>query len=119
MAVDGKPDLALVLEYYARIEGRGLDLSRVSDAGWNKIKCPFHDDHTPSAVVNFDTGRFRCYACDAPSGDSIDVIRGREGIGFNDAKRWAADNLGYEGGEVREAPTARRYSPSWSTDDDD
>lgn len=119
MALDGKPDLAQVLEYYARIEGRKLDLSRVSLTGWSKIRCPFHSDDHPSARINLDTGRFRCFACNAPSGDSFDVIMEREGIDFNDARKWATDNLGYEDTEVHQSPAPREYRPSWISNDDD
>ena len=114
-----KPDLVAVLEYYAQQQGHDLDLTRVSEYGRRNIKCPFHDDRTPSAVIDLGTGRFRCFACNAPSGDSIDIIRGMEGVEFIEAIRWAADHLGFEGGEVRRTPTARQYKPSWLTDDDD
>ena len=119
MALDGKPDLIAVLEYYAKIEGRDLDLTRVRETGWSKVRCIFHDDRNPSAQINLDTGHFRCFACSAPSGDSYDIIMEREGIGFNDARKWASDNLGYEGGEVRGPPAPREYRPSWLSDDDD
>ena len=119
METYGKPDLVAVLSYYSKIEGRDLDLGRVRSVGWSKMRCPFHEDRNPSAQINLDTGHFRCFACNAPSGDSYDIIMEREGIGFNDAKRWAADNLGYEDTEVQRTSAPRRYRPSWLPDEDD
>lgn len=115
--MEDKPDIERVLEYYAGAEGRDFILRQA--AGTAKIRCPFHDDNRPSAVVNLETGRFHCFACDAPSGDSYDLIMQREGIGFNDAKQWASEHLGYEGGKVHRAPPARRYRPAFGADEDD
>jgi DNA primase len=112
-----KPDIEAVLDHYAKIYNRSFNLRQV--AGTAKITCPFHDDHRPSAVVNLETGRFHCFACDAPSGDSFDIIMGEEGIGFNDAKQWASDNLGFEGGEIRSSPSGGRYRPAFGPDEDD
>jgi DNA primase len=118
MEKEAKPDLQLVLGYYADLLGRDLDLSRVREYGPSKIKCIFHQDRHPSAVINLETGHFRCFACDAPSGDSYDVIMGQERIDLREAKQWAKDHLGYEGGQVRRTPTDRQYKPSWLTDED-
>lgn len=118
MALDDKPEILAVLDYYAKIAGKDLGTETLREYGQSKIRCPFHDDQHPSATVNVGTGRFRCYACSAPSGDSIDVIQGQEGIGFNEAVQWARDNLGYEDAEVRESPDERRYTPSWLPDDE-
>jgi DNA primase len=122
MALGEKPDLIRVLAHYATQAGKDFDEGSIRSAGQTKIRCPFHDDHNPSAVVNMTTERFRCFACDAPSGDSVDVIEGREGIGFSDAIKWAEDHLGFEGGEVQRAPAKqdhRPYRPSWLHDEDD
>ena len=42
-----------------------------------RMKCPFHDDKTPSFQVYLDTNRFTCFAasCQAGSGDVIDFIQ--------------------------------------------
>jgi DNA primase len=117
MDVDEKPDIEAVLEYYAGIENRTFIVRQA--AGRPKVNCPFHDDDHPSAVLDLENGRFRCYACDAPSGDSIDVIRGREGLGFDDAVQWARDHVGYEGGEVQDPSSHGRYRPAFGADDDD
>jgi hypothetical protein len=38
-----------------------------------KLKCCFHDDHSPSAVIRTDNHSFRCYGCDA-RGDLVDFL---------------------------------------------
>lgn len=116
MAEDDKPDIEIVLSYYAGLEGRDFTLKQT--AGKVKISCPFHNDERPSAVVNLETGRFHCFAGCEPSGDSYDVIQQQEGIGFNDAKQWAVDHLDFEGGEVLRRDKSKAYRPSWIRDDD-
>lgn len=46
--------------------------------------CPFHTEKTPSFNVNPETGRFRCFGCDA-SGDAITFVRDVEHLDFVDA----------------------------------
>lgn len=111
-----KPDLARILEYY------GADTSYLSQTGWSrrKIRCVVHDDRNPSMSVNLEIGKVHCWSCDA-QGDGYDIIMKNEGIGFSEAKQWAADNLGIEGTEVRRAPhggESRRWIPPWATEDD-
>lgn len=48
------------------------------------ILCPFHDDSRKSAVADFDTQSFCCFACDV-KGDGYDLIQHKEGINFNEA----------------------------------
>lgn len=62
---DGR-DLAKVLTYYGfepNIDSYGC-----------KMLCPFHGDKNPSMVVNFDTGTFKCFGCEA-TGDAWDFVR--------------------------------------------
>lgn len=41
-----------------------LGVTRYTDTGWsNKVICPFHNDHNPSAAWNKDKGILRCHAC--------------------------------------------------------
>ena len=55
-----------VLEYY--------DLSPAKPGGPQlKLKCPFHDDRTPSLSVNTDKDIFRCFGCPA-KGNVLDFI---------------------------------------------
>src|SRR5690349_12719317 len=93
-----KPDLARILEYY------GADTSRLSEVGWSrrKIRCVVHDDRNPSMSVNLEEGKVHCWSCPA-RGDGYDIIMMKEGVGFSEAKRWAADHLGIQSSEVRQS----------------
>tara|TARA_R110002124_G_scaffold195516_3_gene362543 strand:- start:5210 stop:5488 length:279 start_codon:yes stop_codon:yes gene_type:complete len=46
------------------------------------VKCPFHDDKTPSLNLNMINGRFYCFACCAKGGDIIDFHMQRYGFNF-------------------------------------
>lgn len=57
-----------------------------------KVKCCFHDDHDPSAVIRTDNHSFRCYGCDA-KGDLVDFLakyagRSRNEVALLLAKRY-------------------------------
>jgi len=111
-----KPDLARILEHY------GADVSRLSRIGWSrhKVRCVVHDDHNPSMSVNLGTGKVHCWSCDM-SGDGYDIIMRKEGLGFSEAKQWAADNLGIEGTEVRSTSDGGkpgRWVPPWVAQND-
>ena len=57
----------------------------VADSG--ACRCPFHDDHQPSAGVfetEDGTWRFKCHACGA-CGDVLDLVRRVRGLGFRAA----------------------------------
>jgi hypothetical protein len=38
---------------------------------WVKVRCCFHDDHTPSLNISMISGGFRCFGCNARGGDII------------------------------------------------
>jgi putative DNA primase/helicase len=46
--------------------------------------CPFHDDKNPSLSVNFKTGLFKCFACEA-QGDVFEFYMRRHGVEFKEA----------------------------------
>lgn len=56
---------------------------------WNKCRCPFHGDTTPSAALSYDLSGFNCFACGV-RGDEISIIRHEEGVDFAEAVRIAA-----------------------------
>lgn len=62
----------------------------------NRLRCPFHDDKTPSMQVYPKTGTWTCFSsnCDAGSGDQIDFIMKKEGCTKHEAIRKAKDLLG-------------------------
>ena len=67
-----KPDIL------ATIENEGIVLKR------GKALCPFHDERTPSFVVNQRRQTFHCFGCGA-HGDVITFIMKFKGISFKDA----------------------------------
>ena len=46
--------------------------------------CPFHEDKNPSLSVNFKTGLFKCFACEA-HGDVFEFYMRRRGCEFKEA----------------------------------
>jgi len=56
-----------------------------------KALCPFHDDKTPSLLIDSsrDAGRqhFHCFACGA-HGDVIDLVKEQLKLGFKEAVDW-------------------------------
>ena len=61
-----------------------------------KARCPFHNERTPSFVVDPDRGTWHCFGACSTGGDSIEFIRRIEGLEFRDALRLAADRAGIE-----------------------
>jgi DNA primase len=63
----------------------------------NRLKCPFHDDKTPSMQVYPKTGTWTCFSgnCSAGSGDQVDFIMKHEGITKHEAILKAKEMLGY------------------------
>ena len=73
--------------------GQHLPLSR---AGANfKALCPFHQEKTPSFMVNPARQIFHCFGCDT-GGDVIRFVMLQEGLPFTDALRKLADRAGIE-----------------------
>jgi len=72
-------------EYYLKQFGK---LRIKSD--WEKVLCPFHDDHTPSLSINLVFGGFRCFVCDAHGKDVLAFQMQR----YNQSFKQAAIELG-------------------------
>jgi DNA primase len=53
-------------------------------------RCPFHDDHVPSLLVDERDGHFHCFGCQA-HGDVIAFVMRRDGIGFTEACQRLSD----------------------------
>ncbi len=53
----------------------------------NRLRCPFHDDKTPSMQIYPETGTWTCFSsnCSAGSGDQIDFIMKYEKISKHEA----------------------------------
>jgi DNA primase len=48
------------------------------------VRCPFHDDRTPSLSINQSKGVWHCFSCGS-GGDVISLIQGVKRLGFADA----------------------------------
>lgn len=80
------------------LAGYGVELRR--RGRWLVGRCPFHEDHTPSLLVDESDQHFHCFGC-AAHGDVLDLVMRVEGLDFRRAlARLAAD-----------APRARRPPP--------
>src|SRR5690606_10864139 len=60
---------------------------------WRKILCPLHVESRPSATINPEINRWRCWACDV-SEDSIDVLQREGGLTFREAQEWGDARFG-------------------------
>lgn len=58
----------------------GADTSlREYRSGRTKILCPFHSERNPSATIDWDKQRFRCFACGV-AGDAVDLWQTEGGL---------------------------------------
>jgi DNA primase len=71
-----------VLTHYGLMQGttekpskHGLEL---------RLRCPFHEEKTPSLSINAETGKFHCFGCHAKGGDIFDFVVTKEGITAGD-----------------------------------
>ena len=69
-----------VAAFYA---AQGVDLGQIVGPNERRIRCPFHDDRTPSANVNMESGLWNCHTCDK-GGSPIDFLMDK-GLDFKGA----------------------------------
>lgn len=64
-------------------------------SGHNRYKalCPFHNEKTPSFIINDDRQLYHCFGCNA-HGDVISFLVDKEGYSFVDAVKYLADYVG-------------------------
>ncbi len=58
-----------------------------------KMVCPFHDDHSPSMIVNEKKGLAWCFVCNS-GGDIFSFVQKIEGCSFPEAVHLLADKAG-------------------------
>ena len=61
-----------------------------------KASCPFHQERTPSFVVDPERGSWHCFGACANGGDVIEFVRRIEGLDFREALTRCADLAGVE-----------------------
>ena len=66
-----------------------------NEGSYLKAKCPFHEERTPSFVVNVDRQTYHCFGCEA-GGDVISFVMEIEGLDFREALKLLADRAGVE-----------------------
>jgi DNA primase len=76
----------------ALLEAAGAEVRTRS--GWAAIRCPWHDDRTPSASFQSTDGVFVCHGCGI-KGDVIDVARQTQGFTTRkEAAEWLVQTFG-------------------------
>lgn len=75
-------------------------------SGHSYILCPFHEEKTPSCVV--DEHRFYCFGCKA-KGSAIDYMVRAEGLKFEDAVTRVANLTGSDMGALRQSEALAYY----------
>jgi len=71
-----------VLAHYGLLQGT---VEKPSKHGMElRLRCPFHEDKTPSLSINAETGKFHCFGCHAKGGDIFDFVVAKEGISAGD-----------------------------------
>ncbi|MBD3184585.1 toprim domain-containing protein [Candidatus Poribacteria bacterium] len=75
----------------------------------HRLRCPFHNDKTPSMQVYPETGTWTCFSsnCEAGSGDQVDFIMRIEEITRHEAIMKAKDLAGH----VEPAPQTKESPP--------
>jgi DNA primase len=68
--------------------------------GWQKMKCPIHEDSHASAGVNIEENIFTCHGCGV-KGDTYKLIMEKEGVNFNEAINLAETITGKSRSEVQ------------------
>jgi DNA primase len=80
--------MELVLDHYG--------VKYIHKSGFQKTRCPVHDDSSPSFTVDLDTGAWKCHACHAKGGDALQLIRVKEDCSFPEALKKCAEITGVE-----------------------
>lgn len=70
-------------------EAMGLD----EPAETHQMRCPFHDDHSPSARVYADQNKLYCFTCQR-TWDVIDAVQTHWQLTFADALVWLEERFG-------------------------
>ena len=84
--------------------------------GEQSIRCPVHEDSSPSCSLNIDKGLWHCHACQE-AGDAITIIKLREEVDFETALSKYQEITGGSGSGLRKGvrksvvPPGQGYKP--------
>ncbi len=76
----------------SEIIGKSVSLKPSGQARY-KALCPFHNEKTPSFVINDNTQSFYCFGC-SESGDVFSFLQKNDGYNFIDSIKYIADYAG-------------------------
>ncbi len=82
--IKNKIDIESLVREYVTLKPAGNSL---------KGLCPFHDEKTPSFIVNRERERWHCFGCNK-GGDIFSFIQEIEGLNFVEALKMLADKAG-------------------------
>lgn len=88
-------DVELVKSRVNIIDIIGEYVKLTKAGGSLKANCPFHQENTPSFVVNEDKQYYHCFGCNQ-GGDVITFLMEIEGIGFRESLQMLAERVGIE-----------------------
>lgn len=91
------------------IEGQGHELTR-RGKDW-VMRCPFHDDATPSLVVTESKNLYHCFGCGA-GGSVLDWVMKTQGVSLPHAVQLLKHDAPLDGKRVGVARSAVRPLPS-------
>lgn len=63
--------------------------------GGGKIRCPVHDEDSPSCYLYGSDNHYHCFGCGA-HGSVFDLVSAVRGIGFGESLNWLAETFGLE-----------------------
>ncbi|MBI5630085.1 MAG: DNA primase [Elusimicrobia bacterium] len=83
--IRGKLDIVeLVSQYVPQVQRAGRNM---------KARCPFHQERTPSFVVNPERQTFHCFGC-GEGGDAFSFLMKIENLSFHEAAQKLAERVG-------------------------
>lgn len=67
--------------------------------GWVRMRCPFHEDRTPSAAVHHEKDAFACHSC-GRKGDALKLLQTELRLSWREACERAAALLSGPGNGI-------------------
>ena len=86
------------------VESQGYEVTRQGKD--SVVRCPFHDDKTPSCIISPKTNLFNCFGCET-GGSVIDWVMKTQGVSFRFACEILQKDLGLVADSGGSAPKAR------------